>query len=119
MSVAERHVDAVTIVDVNGRLALGEAADVLHDNIRSLLRQGHARIVINLANVSYMDSSGLGTLVSAHASMSRSGGALKLLGLTRRLESLLMISRLLHVFECFDDEAAAVASFTSGRTAAD
>jgi anti-sigma B factor antagonist len=118
MSVAERHVDAVTIVDVNGRLALGEAADTLHDKVRSLLQQGHQQIVINLGNVSYMDSSGLGTLVSAHATMSRGGGAVKLLCLTKRLENLLVISRLLNVFECFDDEASAVASFTSGGAAA-
>ncbi|MGE0811928.1 MAG: STAS domain-containing protein [Vicinamibacterales bacterium] len=111
MPVAERRVDAVTIVDVSGKLALGDAADVLHDKVRSLLQQGQRRIVINLGGVSYMDSCGLGTLVSAHATAVRDGGALKLLHLTDRLENLLIISRLLNVFECFDDEAAAVASF--------
>jgi anti-sigma B factor antagonist len=118
MHVAERRVDAVTIVDVTGRLALGEAAEALHDKVRSLLQQGHRQIVINLGGVSYMDSCGLGTLVSALATASRAGGALTLLNLTERLENLLVISRLLNVFECFDDEASAIARFGSGGTAA-
>ncbi|MCC7180383.1 MAG: STAS domain-containing protein [Acidobacteria bacterium] len=118
MYVVERYVDSVTIVDVSGRLALGEAADVLHDKIRSLRQQGHRQIVINLGKVPYMDSSGLGALVSCHAAMSRDGGRLKLLCLTERLENLLMVSRLLNVFECFDDEASAVASFKPGGATA-
>lgn len=119
MYVAERRVDAVTIVDVTGRLALGEAADALHDTVRGLVQQGHRRIVVNLGEVSYMDSSGLGALVSAHTSLSRNGGGLKLLHLTRRLENLLMISRLHGVFECFTDEATAVESFGAVDDAAD
>lgn len=114
MSVAERRVDAVTILDVSGKLALGGAAEALHDKISGLRQQGQRQIVINLGQVSYMDSTGLGALVSCHAAISRDGGGLKLLCLTKRLENLLIVSRLLSVFECFDDEASAVASFEPG-----
>ncbi|MGE3469546.1 MAG: STAS domain-containing protein [Vicinamibacterales bacterium] len=99
------------MVDVTGRLILGESADALKDKVRSLLQQGHGRIVVNLGEVSYMDSSGLGALVSAHATVRRQGGALKLLNLTKRLQDLLVITKLLNGFDCYDDEAAAVASF--------
>lgn len=118
MSVAERQVDAVTILDVTGKLALGGVAEALHDKIRSLRQQGQRQIVVNLGQVSYMDSTGLGTLVSCHAAMCRDGGGLKLLSLTQRLENLLMVSRLVNVFDCFDDEASAVASFEPGDAAA-
>jgi len=118
MYVADRRVDAVTIVDVSGRLAMGEAAGPLHDKISSLRQQGHRQIVVNLGHVSYMDSTGLGTLVSCHAAVSREGGELKLLRLTERLENLLLISRLRSAFECFDDEASAVASFEPGDSPA-
>jgi anti-sigma B factor antagonist len=111
MGVSERRVGAVTIVDVTGRLTTGEAEDGLRDKVRSLLQQGRGQIVINLADVPYMDSSGLGTLVSAFATVSRQGGALKLLNLTRRLQDLLIITKLLNVFDTFDDEDAAVGSF--------
>lgn len=111
MSVADRQVGGITIVDVTGRLVLGEPADTLHDKVRSLLQQGHKRVVVNLADVAYMDSSGLGALVSSFATVSRAGGTLKLLNMTKRLQDLLVITKLLNVFDCFDDEAAAVASF--------
>lgn len=111
MSVSERRIGAVTIVDVTGKLVQGEAGDALRDKVGSLLQQGRGQIVVNLGDVSYMDSSGLGTLVSAYATASRQGGALKLLNLTKRLQDLLVITKLLNVFECFDDEAAAVNSY--------
>ena len=111
MSVSERRVGAITIVDVTGRLTLGDAADGLRDKVRSLLLQERGAIVVNLADVSYMDSSGLGALVSAFATVSRQGGTLKLLNLTKRLQDLLVITKLLNVFDCFDDEETAVASF--------
>jgi anti-sigma B factor antagonist len=111
MSVSERHISAVTIVDVTGKLTQGEAGDALRDKVGSLLQQGRKQIVVNLGDVSYMDSSGLGMLVSAFATASRQGGALKLLNLTKRLQDLLVITKLLNVFECFDNETDALASF--------
>lgn len=113
MSVSERRVGAVTIVDVAGKLTQGEAGDALRDKVGSLLQQGRGQIVVNLGDVGYMDSSGLGTLVAAYATASRQGGALKLLNMTKRLQDLLVITKLLNVFECFDDEGAALSSFSA------
>ncbi|HUR33957.1 MAG TPA: STAS domain-containing protein, partial [Vicinamibacterales bacterium] len=84
MSVSERRVGAVTIVDVAGRLTQGAAGDTLRDKVASLLQQGHGQILVNLGDVAYMDSSGLGILVASYATVSRQGGALKLVNLTRR-----------------------------------
>jgi anti-sigma B factor antagonist len=111
MTVSERQVGNVIVIDVDGSLTLGDAADALRDKVRSLLQQGEKRLIVNLARVSYMDSSGLGELVAAFATASRQGGALKLVNLTKRLHDLLVITKLSNVFECFDDEATAVGSF--------
>jgi anti-sigma B factor antagonist len=111
MSVSERHVGTVTIIDTLGQLTQGAAGDALRDKVGSLLQQGHRNILVNLGAVSYMDSSGLGALVSSFATVQRQGGALKLINLTKRLNDLLVITKLSNVFECFDDETAAVDSF--------
>ena len=111
MSVSERRVGTVTIVDVTGKLTQGDAGDTLRDKVGSLMQQGRKDVVVNLGDVPYMDSAGLGTLVAAFTTVSRQGGAMKLLNLTKRLHDLLVITKLSNVFECFDDETLAVSSF--------
>ncbi|MGE3509297.1 MAG: STAS domain-containing protein [Vicinamibacterales bacterium] len=111
MTVTERASGTVTILDCSGSITLGESADVLKDKVRSLLQQGRKQILINLAGVSYIDSAGLGELVSAYTTATRQGGALKLSNLTKRIEDLLVITKLSTVFELYEDEPAAIASF--------
>jgi len=113
MTVSERPVGGVTILDASGSLTVGPGADRLRDKVRSLLQQGRKSLLLNLAHVSYMDSAGLGELVSAYTTTARQGGTLKLMGATKRLNDLLVITKLATVFESFDSEAAAIASFSS------
>src|SRR6185436_13671037 len=102
MSVSERESGAVTIIDVAGNLTQGAAEDALRDKVGSLLQRGRKNVLVNLGGVPYMDSTGLGTLIAAHTTASRQGGALKLLNLTTRLQEILTSSKLLNVFDCFD-----------------
>jgi anti-anti-sigma factor len=111
MTISERTVGGVTILDVHGNLTLGEGADRLRDKVRSLLQQGQRQFLVNLAAVPYMDSAGLGELVQTFATTTKQGGSLKLLHLTTRLHDLLVITKLTNVFDCFDDEPQAVKSF--------
>lgn len=111
MTISERAVGSIRLLDIDGPITLGPGADQLNDKVRSLLQQGERRILINLANVPYMDSAGLGALVQAYATASRQDGRLRLINLTRKLHDLLVITKLVTVFECFDSEAAGVASF--------
>lgn len=119
MNVSERKIGVVTIIDISGDLTVGAASASLRDKVRSLLQQGQRHLVVNLGAVSYMDSSGLGELVSAFATSKRQGGTLKLVNLTRRLHDLLVITKLSNVFDCFDDEATAVRSFSAGSSVYD
>ena len=112
MHVTERQVGDVIIVDVSGKVTLGDGGDVvLKDKMASLVQQGQRRVVLNLGDVSYVDSAGLGAIVQSYATMNKNGGALKLLNTTKRIKDLLSITKLLMVFECHDDEGAAVKSF--------
>ncbi len=112
MTLDERNAGDVTIVSVSGDITLGSGTEVrIKDKIRSLLQQGRTKIVLDLGGVSYVDSAGLGQLVQSHVTVARSGGVLKLVGVTKRLNDLLVVTRLVTVFDCFDDEAAAVGSF--------
>jgi anti-sigma B factor antagonist len=111
MTMSERMVGAITLLDLNGPLTLGSSAEGLRDKVRSLLQQGQQQFIVNLAAVPYMDSCGLGELVQAYATVTRQGGALKLLHLTGRLRDLLVITKLATVFDCYDSEDAALASF--------
>ena len=111
MHISERHVGDVAIVDLSGRLVLGDGDDLLRDKVNSLVQQGHTQILVNLSEVSYMDSAGLGELVRSYTTVTRRGGALKLLGLTKRVSDLLSITKLLTIFDSFDAENEAVASF--------
>jgi anti-sigma B factor antagonist len=116
MTTSIRQVGGVTIVDVSGRIVLGEESGALRELVRDLLSKGHKKVLFNLGNVNYIDSSGLGCLVSAFTSLRRQQGALKLLNLTNKVRDLMQITKLCTVFDIMDDEAVAVKSF--GHSAA-
>lgn len=111
MKVTSRQVSGVTIVDLSGRITLGEGSVVLRDTVRELVGKGQKQLLLNLADVNYIDSSGIGELVSAFTTVRREGGDLKLLSLTKKVHDLLQITKLYTVFDVQDDEAAAVAAF--------
>jgi anti-sigma B factor antagonist len=111
MKASTRQVDGVTIVDLSGRITLGEGSVILRDTVKDLLGKGQKKILLNLGDVSYIDSSGIGELVSAFTSVRNQAGQLKLLHLTKKVHDLLQITKLYTVFEVFDDEATAIASF--------
>ena len=116
MHVTERQIGDVTIVDVSGKVTLGDGGDVvLKDKMASLVQQGHKKVLLNLGDVSYVDSAGLGAIVQSYATMNKNGGNLKLLNTTKRIKDLLSITKLLTVFECHDSESEAVASFSSAK----
>ena len=111
VKLTTRQVGDVTVIDASGRITLGEGSTSFRDKIRDLVSAGNKKILINMGDVSYIDSSGIGELVSSFTSVTNSGGALKLLNLGKRVQDLLQITKLYTVFETFDDEAAAVRSF--------
>ena len=111
MEIAERTVNEVTILDLKGKMTLGEGDELLKDKINSLLSGGRRKLLLNLEGVPYIDSAGLGEVVRTYTTVSRQGGSLKLLNLTKRIEDLLSITKLLTVFETFDSEAEAVQSY--------
>lgn len=111
MKANTRQVDAVTIVDLSGRITLGEGSVVLRDTIRDLVGKGRNKILLNLGEVTYIDSSGIGELVSAFTTVRNQGGELKLLNLTKKVHDLLQITKLYTVFDIKDDETGAVQSF--------
>ncbi|MGE3959115.1 MAG: STAS domain-containing protein [Vicinamibacterales bacterium] len=115
MQIDERTVGDVLILDVKGRITLGEGDEILKDKVNSLLNQGQKKIVLNLAEVPYIDSAGLGEIVRTYTTVSRQGGSLKLLSLTKRITDLLAITKLLTVFETFESENDAVQSFSSAK----
>ena len=112
MKFKTREVDGVTILDLNGRITLGEGSGTLRDAVREIVGKGSNKILLNLADVSYVDSSGLGELVSAYTAVKNSGGELKLVNLTKKVSDLLVITKLATVFDVKEDETSAVASFT-------
>jgi anti-sigma B factor antagonist len=112
MQIEQRAVGDVTVLDLKGRVTLGEGDELLKDKVNSLLNQGLKKIVLNLADVPYVDSAGLGEIVRTYTTVSRQGGSLKLLNLTKRITDLLSITKLLTVFETFDNENEAVRSFS-------
>jgi anti-sigma B factor antagonist len=111
MDIAERTVNDVTILDLKGKMTLGEGDELLKDKINSLVQQGRRKVVLNLEGVPYIDSAGLGEVVRTYTTVSRQGGSLKLLNLTKRIEDLLSITKLLTVFETYDSETEAVQSY--------
>jgi anti-sigma B factor antagonist len=111
MKASNRQVDGITVVDLSGRITLGEGSVVLRDAVRDLLAKGEKKLLLNLGDVTYIDSSGIGELVSAFTTVRNQGGELKLLNLTKKVHDLLQITKLYTVFDVKDDEAAAISSF--------
>jgi anti-sigma B factor antagonist len=111
MTANTRRIEGVNIVDLSGRITIGEGTIVLKDAVRNLLQRNEKKILLNLADVSYIDSSGIGELVSSFTTVGNQGGKLKLLNLTKKVHDLLSITKLLTVFEVFGDEAKAIQSF--------
>lgn len=111
MKSSTRQIDGVTIVDLSGRITLGEGSVILRDTVRDILGKGNKKILLNLGEVNYIDSSGIGELVSAFTTVRNQGGELKLLNLTKKVHDLLQITKLYTVFDVKDDETSAVKSF--------
>jgi len=111
MQIEERNVGDVVVLDLKGKITLGEGDELLKDKVNSLVNQGHKKIILNLAQVPYIDSAGLGEVVRTYTTVSRQGGSLKLLNLTKRITDLLSITKLLTVFETFDSEDEALRSY--------
>ena len=113
MQIEERSVGDVKVLDLKGKITLGEGDELLKDKVNSLVNQGGKKIILNLAEVPYIDSAGLGEIVRTYTTVSRQGGSLKLLHLTKRITDLLSITKLLTVFETFESENDAVRSFSA------
>lgn len=111
LQATAREVDDIAVVDLSGRITLGEGSAALRKAIRELIAHGYRKIVLNLADVDYIDSAGIGELVSAHTTVQNMEGELKLLQLTRRVHDLLQITRLVTVFDVQADEGSAIRSF--------
>jgi anti-sigma B factor antagonist len=111
LTITKRPVNGVVILDLVGKIRLGEGNLDLHRTLRSLVEQNEKKVLLNLGNVSSIDSSGLGELVAGYTTLEKSGGELKLLNLTERVSELMMITKLLTVFDVYEDEATAIASF--------
>ena len=111
LNINERQAGDVTVLDMSGKITIGEGSVALRTAIRRLLEEGKKRILLNLAGVGYIDSSGIGELVSSYTAISNAGGQLKLLNLTQKLQDLLTITKLLTVFDVYESEADALNSF--------
>ncbi|HMG33158.1 MAG TPA: STAS domain-containing protein [Blastocatellia bacterium] len=111
MDLKERVVEGVSILDLSGKIVLGEGDMQIKERIRDLLADGQKRILLNLAEITYIDSAGLGALISCYTTSRREGGSLKLVNLTKRIQDLLAITKLITVFDTFEDEKQALESF--------
>ena len=112
MTIDTRSVNGVTILDLHGKVTIGEGTREVREKIRELLENGNKNILMNLGDVSYVDSAGIGELVSSYTTVTNQGGQFKLLHLTKKIRELLAITKLLTVFDSFDDETTAVGSFS-------
>ncbi len=112
MTIDTRSVNGVTVLDLHGKVTIGEGSREVRETIRELLENGNKNILMNLGDVSYVDSAGIGELVSSYTTVTNQGGQFKLLNLTKKIRELLAITKLLTVFDSFDDETAAVGSFS-------
>jgi len=111
LKIASRQVDGVTVLDFEGRIVLGEPTEAIRDTLQDLVSKGQKKILLNLGEVSYIDSSGLGALVRGYSTLASQQGTLKLLNLTKKVQDLLQVTKLYTVFEIFNDENAAIRSF--------
>jgi len=115
MVIEERVIGDITVLDLKGKMTLGEGDELLKDKINSLIHQGQKKLLLNLEGVPYVDSAGLGEIVRTYTTVSRQGGNLKLVNLTKRITDLLSITKLLTVFETFDNEPEALKSFQAAK----
>lgn len=115
MTLTDRTIGDVVVIDVSGRITIDDGADLFRDRVRGLLREGHARLVLNFRNAPYIDSTALGEIVRSYTSATRKNGTVKLLNVTPRIHELLVVTKLLSVFDLFDDEGEAVRSFGAAR----
>ena len=113
MKIEERALENVVVLDLKGKLTIGEGDELLKETIQKLMDQGHNKLLLNLEDVPYVDSAGLGEIVRTYTTVSRQGGSLKLVNLTKRITDLLAITKLLTVFDTYESEAEAVSSFQS------
>lgn len=111
LSISERQAGDVTVLDLSGKITIGEGSVQLREKVRQLLDGGNSKILLNLGDVSYVDSSGIGELVSSYTTVNKAGGQLKLLNLTKKIQDLLAITKLLTVFEIHESEDGALAAF--------
>ena len=111
LKMTERVVDGVSVLDLEGRIVLGDESSALRERVKALLEQGRKKLVLNMGQVSYIDSAGLGALVAAHTSAKNQGASLKLVNLGSKFREVLQVTKLLTVFEVYDTEQAAIASF--------
>jgi anti-sigma B factor antagonist len=112
MTIEQRVSGPVTVLDLNGKLVLGDGSGLLKDKVQSLIFQGQKNILLNLGGVGYMDSAGLGELIAAHTTVTRQGGKIKVANLTKRVTDLLSIAQVLTVFDVYESEAEAISSFS-------
>ena len=111
LTIASREVDGVTVLDLNGRITLGEGSVQLREAVRDLISKGSRSILLNMGDVNYIDSSGLGELVSAFTTAKNQGASVKLLGLNKKVKDVLQLTKLYTVFDIYDDETTAIASY--------
>ena len=111
LTITSREVDGVTVLDLNGRITLGEGSVQLREAVRDLISKGSRSILLNMGDVNYIDSSGLGELVSAFTTAKNQGAAVKLLGLNKKVKDVLQLTKLYTVFDIYEDEASGIASF--------
>ena len=116
MNISQRNVQGVCVLDIDGPITLGaDGSERLGDKVRSVLQAGDRQVLLNLGGVAYIDSAGLGELVNAFTTVKKQGGALKLFGVTKKLKDLLVITKLSTVFDAYDTEEAAIASFAAAK----
>lgn len=111
LNISERQAGDITILDLDGKITIGEGSIALRNSIRRLLEEGKKKILLNLADIGYVDSSGIGELVSSFTTVNREGGSLKLLNLQQKVQSLMAITKLLTVFDVYEDEGDALGSY--------
>jgi anti-sigma B factor antagonist len=117
MEITERTVDAITLLDLSGKLTIGEGAQLLKDKSESLVFQGRKQVIVNLAAVPYIDSGGLGQLIACYTTLAKAGGRLKLLNVSTKNHDLLSITKLVAVFDTFDTEREAIESYSAATPA--
>ena len=118
LKIANSEVDSVSVVELDGRIVLGEESNSLREKLKSMVAAGKKKIVLNLGNIKYIDSTGLGTLVAAHLSAKTQGASVRLCQLGKKFHEIMQVTKLLTVFDVYDTQAAAVGSFQAAKATA-